>query len=123
MSNTKPKRKVSLSQLTSKPQLVLVEMLDVSIPLLDEAGKEVRVKGKLQTELVDIDFYTYDRQPLDIFMKLANANQQDPGEVINVVRTLFLDETGKQIIQGDKMPPAQVMFAATAKIVEILGNS
>lgn len=99
---------MKLSQLAAKPQLIKVELDDADT--LKEFGES-------------IEFYTWDRQPLDIFMKLANAQQQDIGQMIDIVRTMILDEAGKTIIEKDNMLPTTVLLRAIQKIVESLGKS
>jgi hypothetical protein len=99
---------MKLSQLAAKPQLIKVELDDTDT--VKEFGEA-------------IEFYTWDRQPLDIFMKLANAQQQDIGQMIDIVRTMILDEAGKPIIDKDSMLPTNVMLRAIQKIVESLGKS
>lgn len=96
-----------LSQLAAKPQLV---------PFAIDDEETVKEFGE------PIEFYSYDRQPLDTFMKLANAQQQDIGSMIEIIRTLILDESGKQIITSDQMLPSNVLLKAIAKIVERLGK-
>jgi hypothetical protein len=99
---------MKLSQLASKPQLIQVTLDDeVTIAAHGEA----------------VEFWTWDRQPLDTFMKLAQANQADAGSMIGIVRTLILDESGKEIISGDNMLPTPLLLAAIQKIVELLGKS
>lgn len=98
---------MKLSQLAAKPQLVKFELDDKEI--VAEYGEA-------------IEFYSWDRQPLDIFMKLANANQQDMGQMIDVVKTLILDEEGKQIINDDNMLPSTLLIKVIAKVVEKLGK-
>jgi hypothetical protein len=93
---------MKLNQLAAKPQLIKFELNDEDI--VKEFGEPV-------------EFYSYDRQPLEVFMRLANANQQDMGQMIDIVRTLILDENGKQIITGDAMLPSKVLIACIAKIV------
>jgi len=99
---------MKLSQLASKPQLILVTMDDVDT--MAEHNEAV-------------EFYTWDRQPLDTFMKLAQANQADTASMIGIVRTLILDESGKQIISDDNMLPTPLLLRAIQKIVELLGKS
>lgn len=96
-----------MSQLAAKPQLVMFTV-----------DNEEIVKKYNEP----LDFYSWDRQPLEIFMKLASAQQQNIGEMIDVIRPLILDERGKPIIQGDVMLPSDVLIAAIAKIVERLGK-
>jgi hypothetical protein len=99
---------MKISQLAAKPQLVLITLDDEAI--IEQFGEA-------------LEFYTYDRQPLDIFMQLANLKQENQGEMINITRTLILDENGKQVIQGEATLPTTVLVKAIAKIVELLGKS
>lgn len=98
---------MKLTKLASKPQLIEVVLND------EEIIKEFSEP---------LEFYTWDRQPLDVFMKLANANQNDMGQMIDIVRTLILDENGKQVIEKDAMLPTNVLLKAINKIVEQLGK-
>lgn len=98
---------MKLSQLSAKPQLIKLELAD------EETVKEF---GE------PLEFYTWDRQPLDTFMKLASVVNNDPSSVIGVVRTLILDENGKEIIKGDATIPTKVLLKVIAKIVETLGK-
>lgn len=98
---------MKLSQLAAKPQLIKLELNDEDI--VKEFGEP-------------IEFYTWDRQPLETFMKLANSDQQNSGAMIDVVRTLILDDKGKEIITKDTMLPSTVLIKAISKIVESLGK-
>ena len=98
---------MKMSQLAAKPQLVMFTV-----------DNEEIVKKYNEP----LDFYSWDRQPLEVFMKLASAQQQNIGEMIDLIRPLILDERGKPIIQGDVMLPSDVLIAAIAKIVERLGK-
>lgn len=98
---------MKLSQLAAKPQLIKLIVNDEEI--IKEFGEE-------------LEFWTWDRQPLETFMKLANADHSDPGSMISIVRTLILDEDGKEIIKGDTMIPSKALIAVISKIVETLGK-
>jgi hypothetical protein len=98
---------MKLSQLASKPQLIKLVLDDKEI--IQEHGES-------------IEFWTWDRQPLDTFMKLANSDSKDAAQMIDIVRTLILDEGGKQIIQGEDIIPSNILIRAIAKIVETLGK-
>jgi hypothetical protein len=98
---------MKLSQLAAKPQLIKLVLDDESIV---EEYKE------------PIEFYTWDRQPLDTFMKLANTDNADMSAMVDVVRTMILDEKGKAIITDDIMLPSKVLISAITKIVETLGK-
>jgi hypothetical protein len=69
-----------------------------------------------------LDFWTWDRQPLDKFMKLASVRQDNPNEIIEVVRELILDEEGKVVIKDDIMLPTQILIRVIQKVVETLGK-
>jgi hypothetical protein len=98
---------MKLSQLAAKPQLIKFVLDDEDT--IKEHGEA-------------IEFWSWDRQPLEVFMKLANAQQNDTGGMIDVVRTLILDENGKQVIKGETMLPSNVLIKVIAKIVETLGK-
>lgn len=98
---------MKLSKLAAKPQLIKVELNDEDT--VKEFGEP-------------LEFYTWDRQPLDVFMKLANSDEAKIGSMIDIVRTLILDEDGKEIISGDKMLPSTVLIKSISKIVEALGK-
>lgn len=98
---------MKLSQLTSKPQLIEVSIDDEDT--IKEFGEA-------------ITFHTWDRQPLDVFMKLANASGQDTNNIILIVRTLILDEKGKEVLRDDAMLPTHVLMKAITRVTEILGK-
>jgi hypothetical protein len=98
---------MKLSQLAAKPQLIKLTLDDEDI--VKEYSEPV-------------EFYTWDRQPLEVFMKLANTDNGNMSAMVDVVRTLILDEEGKPIIEGDTMLPSKLLIAAISKIVETLGK-
>jgi hypothetical protein len=98
---------MKLSQITSEPKLI-------EISLDDEAT--VKEFGEPLT------FHTWDRQPMEVFMRLANVDQKNTGDLINIVKTLILDEKGKQILNDKNMLPTGVLMRAIAKVTEQLGK-
>lgn len=98
---------MKLSQLSAKPQLVLVKLED-----------EATIKEYNEA----VEFYTWDRQPMDVFMKLASATQDNTGGIIEIVKTLILDEEGKQILTKDNMLPTHILMRAISKVTEMLGK-
>lgn len=98
---------MKLSQLAAKPQLTKITIDDEDV--VKEFGET-------------IEFWTWDRQPLDTFMKLATASNTDPKAMFEIVRTLILDETGKEVVGGDNMLPSNILLKAIAKIVDLLGK-
>jgi hypothetical protein len=98
---------MKLSQLTAKPQLIDVHIDDEDT--VKEFGEP-------------IEFWTWDRQPMDVFMKLASASNTDTQNIIGIVRTLILDEKGKEILKDDAMLPTHVLMKAIGKVTELLGK-
>jgi len=98
---------MKLSQLTAKPQLIEITLDDEIV--MKEYGEP-------------ITFHTYDRQPLDLFMKLAQSNETNSVAVIEIVKDLILDENGNKLLSGENMLPSKILIKAINKITSILGN-
>jgi hypothetical protein len=98
---------MKLSQLTAKPQLIEVSIDDEDT--IKEFGEA-------------ITFYTYDRQPMDVFIKLAGSTGQDTQKIVEIVRTLILDEKGKELLTNDQMLPTNILMKAISKVTELLGK-
>jgi len=98
---------MKLSQLASKPQLVEVTLDD------EETVKDF---GEA------ITFHTWDRQPLDIFMKLAQQTEASQANAIEIVKDLILDEHGNKLLTADSMLPTKVLMRAIYKVTSLLGN-
>ena len=98
---------MKINQIASKPQLIMVTLDDEAT--IKELGES-------------LDFWTWDRQPLDKFMKLASVKQDKPDEIIELVRELILDEDGKVVIKDDIMLPTQILIRVIQKVVETLGK-
>jgi len=98
---------MKLSQLTAKPTLIEVSIDDEEI--VQEYGEP-------------ITFHMYDRQPIDVFMKLANSDQNNPATMIDIVRHLLLDDKGKPILTDETMLPTNVLIKAMSKVTDKLGK-
>lgn len=98
---------MKLSEITAEPQLVEVTIDDEAT--IKEFGEE-------------LTFYTWDRQPMDVFLRLANVDQKNTGELINIVKTLILDEKGKPILTDKNMLPVTILMKAVTKVTEQLGK-
>jgi hypothetical protein len=98
---------MKLSQLAAKPQLIMITLDDAET--VKEFGEPV-------------EFYTWDRQPLETFMKIANNSGGDSTKMLEVVKKLILDENGKEIITNDQMLPSKILVTVISKIVETLGK-
>lgn len=98
---------MKINQLASKPQLI--KLIVDNEAIVAEFGEP-------------IEFYTWDRQPLDKFMKLASIKNDRPDEMIAIVRDLILDEDGKVVLKDDIMLPTKVLVEVIQKVVETLGK-
>lgn len=98
---------LQLTQLASKPQLIRIELDD----------EEIRAKYN-----DSLEFYVYDRQPLDMFVKLATVGQGNLAEMVTLANSMVLDENGNQIAHGDLVFPSDIMMKIINKVVETLGK-
>lgn len=98
---------IKINQIASKPQLIKMVLND------DDTVKSL---GD------ELEFYTWDRQPLDRFMKIAKVQQDNPEEIIGIVKDLILDEQGNVVIKEDVMLPTPILVRVIQKIVETLGK-
>lgn len=98
---------IKINQIASKPQLIKIILND---------AETVKTLGD------ELEFYTWDRQPLDKFMKLAKVQQDNPEEIIAIVKDLILDEEGNVVIKDDVMIPTTILIRIIHKVVETLGK-
>jgi hypothetical protein len=99
---------MKLTQLVAKPQLVKIIIDDEEI-----------VKQYGET----LEFWVWDRQPIDKFIKLATMTSDNFGDMVNAVNDMVLDELGNPIItSADQTLPTNVMTKVIGKVVETLGK-
>jgi len=104
---------MKLSEITKKPQLIEV--------LIDDTDT-VKEYGEA------LSFHTWDRQPMDVFIKLANLSSnmenKNPniGDMIGIVKTLILDEDGKEILTDNNAMPTSILMKVIQKVTESLGK-
>lgn len=98
---------MKLTQLTAKPQLVKIELSDEDI---------VRDYGE------PIEFWIWDRQPMDKYIKLAQIHNEDISELIRSVNEMVLDENGNVIMTDENILPTNLMTKVIGKVVETLGK-
>jgi hypothetical protein len=98
---------MKLSDICSEPQLVEITLDD---------------KDTVKTYGEPLVFYTWDRQPMEVFMRLANVDQKNTTDLINIVKTLILNDEGVQILTEKNMLPTSVLMKAIAKVTEQLGK-
>ncbi len=98
---------LKLTQLASKPQLIKV--------YIDREDIKERYGDELE-------FWVYDRQPIDQFIKMATTSATDYAEMIRMVNDLVLDEDGNKVIKEGEALPNDVMTAVINAVVERLGK-
>jgi len=102
---------MKLSQLSKEPQLIEVLIDDEEI--VKEFGEP-------------LSFHTWDRQPMDTYVKLGSIVQEEGKtnfvEMLKVVKSLVLDEDGKEIVTDKSTLPMNVMTKVIQKVTESLGK-
>jgi hypothetical protein len=98
---------LKLTQLASKPQLVKITL---DSPEIVEKYKD------------SLEFFVYDRQPIDQFIKMATMGADNYGEMIRMVNGLVLDETGEPVLKEGEALPNDVMLMVIGAVVERLGK-
>lgn len=99
---------MKLSQLSKEPQLIEMSLDDEEI--VKEYGEP-------------LVFYTWDRQPMDVFTKLANLSEKNDVEgLLNIVRDLVMEEDGSKILQNNATLPTPILMKVIGKITEQMGK-
>ena len=99
---------MKLSQIAAKPKLIEVSIDD------EEIIKEYEEA---------LTFYTWDRQPMDVFTRMANLSESnDISGLLDIVRTLVLDEDGKEILTKESTLPTSILMKVIGKVTEHLGK-
>jgi hypothetical protein len=98
---------MKLTKLAAKPQLVKIELNDEDV--VKEFGEA-------------LEFWIWDRQPMDKFVRLAQMKGEDMGELITAVNDMVLDEDGSPIVKDGLVLPTNVMTKVIGKVVETLGK-
>lgn len=101
---------MKLEALLSKPQLVKVTIDDADI---------VQRYGEA------LEFYIYDRQDMDTYMRLAavDGDETNLSKIANIVKDIILDEKGKKIITDNNILPVDVMIKVIEVTIKNLGNA
>jgi hypothetical protein len=69
-----------------------------------------------------LEFWCYDRQPLDSFLKFANK-ANDPGVMVEILSSMILNEDGTPVMKDGLTLPPEMMVRVANKLMEFLGNS
>ena len=100
---------MKLEALASKPKLT---------PITIDDKKIVETYGEA------LEFYIYDRQPMDVFMKLAALEGENSvGDIATLAGEMIMDEKGKKILTDGNVLPVDVMLKVVEATVTRLGNS
>lgn len=98
---------MKLTQLAAKPQLMRIEISD------EETVKEY---GEA------LEFWIWDRQPMDKFVRLAQMKAENFSELVEAVNSMVLDEKGEMILKDEMTLPTVLMTKVIGKVVETLGK-
>jgi len=98
---------MKLEQLAAKPKLIEITIDDEDI---------VKDLGEALT------FWTWDRQPMTTFIKLASVDNNNSSSIMEAVRDLILNEQGKPILNDDVMLPPRILMRCMTRLVEGLGK-
>lgn len=98
---------MKLTQLAAKPKLVKIELTDEDT--VKEYGEP-------------LEFWIWDRQPMDKFVRLAQIGTDNMQELISAVNEMVLDEDGNPIVKDDLVLPTIVMTRVIGKVIETLGK-
>ena len=100
---------MKLEALASKPKLTKITIDEESI---------VETYGEA------LEFYIYDRQPMDVFMKLAALEgESSVGDIAELAGSMIMNEEGKQVLSDGNVLPVDVMLKVIEATVTRLGNS
>ena len=98
---------MNLKDLAAKPQLIKMIIDD------EEIVKEYNEP---------LEFYAYDKQPMDVFLRVASSRSQNVDELGLILKDMILDSDGQPVIKDGLMLPSKVLMAAFTKLVEVLGK-
>jgi hypothetical protein len=99
---------MKLSQIAAKPKLIEVSIDDEDI---------------IKEYAEPLTFFTWDRQPMDVFTRMANLSESsDIAGLLDIVRTLVLDDDGKEILTKESTLPTSVLMKVISKVTEHLGK-
>ena len=98
---------MKLSQLASKPQLIKLLIDDAET--IEEFGEA-------------LEFYVYDRQDIDTYMRLAALDKDNQGQIIELIYGMIYDENGELIVKDGVSLPVNILSKVIPLVVENLGN-
>jgi len=98
---------MQLKDLAKEPQLIKIILDDPDIQ--KEFGEPV-------------EFWTWDRQPMATYLKMANISTENTEEMFAIIRELVLDEAGDKILDDKNSLPTILLLKVLNTVVEKLGK-
>ena len=98
-----------LKELATKPQLVKVTLEDADT---------------LKDYPEGLEFFVWDKQPLEHFIKIATSTQDANNypEMVELCAAMVLDDAGEPVMQDGLVLPGGIMLKCVNKVVEQLGK-
>jgi len=98
---------MNLKDLAAKPTLIKLTIDDEDI---------VKQYGE------PLDFWTWDRQPMDVFLKVATSDNTNFTEIATILKDLVLDADANPVMTDGMVLPSKVLVATFTKMVSVLGK-
>jgi hypothetical protein len=98
---------MKLNQIISKPQLTQVVLDNEEV---------VKLYGE------PLEWWVWDRQPLDKFFKMMNADASSGEQIVAVLTEMILDETGEPLLKDGASLPTNILMMVVTKMTEIMGK-
>lgn len=98
---------MDITQLSSTPKLIAVNITHEEI--IKKYGEQVT-------------FYIYDRQPLDLYARMASMKQDDMMSIMELMKIVILDAQGEPVMSEGRVLPIDVLTAAMREVIDILGK-
>ena len=100
---------MNLKELATKPQLIKVTLDD---------------KETIKEYPEGLEFFVWDKQPLEHFIKIATSTQHTDNypEMVELCASMVLDEDGKAVMSDGLVLPGAIMLKCVNKVVEQLGK-
>jgi hypothetical protein len=98
---------MKLKDLAKTPELIQIVIDDEEI--IKEYGEP-------------LEFWTYDRQPMETFLKFASGDNKDFASMAMVLKDMVLTESGEPVITEGQILPSRVMVATFTRLASQLGK-
>jgi hypothetical protein len=96
-----------ISELAAQPQLK--ELVLDAEEIVKEYGEPVKI-------------WTWDRQPLSTFVRLATTDASDYAAMVDTLKDLILDESGEPVLREGRVLPPMILVASMNAITTQMGK-